>query len=65
MDAGDLIVRGEFRGEGCEISAVRGETDPYQGWVSVGYLELILATVVVATCPADLVETSWHITFER
>ena len=65
VDAGDLIVRGEFRGEGCEISAVRGETDPYQGWVSVGYLELILATVVVATCPADLVETSWDITFER
>ena len=65
VDAGDLIVRGEFRGEGCEISAVRGETDPYQGWVSVGYLELIPASVVVATCPADLVETSWHITFER
>ena len=65
VSADDLLVRGEFSGEGCDISAVRGETDPYQGWVSVGYLELILATVVVATCPADLVETSWDITFER
>ena len=63
--AGDLTVRGEFSGEGCEISAVRGETDPYQGWVSVGYLELAAASVVVATCPADLVESSWRITFER
>ena len=63
--AGDLTVRGEFRGEGCEITAVRGETDPYQGWVSVGYLELAPASVVVATCPADLIESSWHITFEQ
>ena len=62
---GDLTVRGEFSGEGCEISAARGETDPYQGWVSVGYLEMTPATVVVATCPPDLVESSWDITFER
>ena len=65
VDAGGLTVRGEFSGEGCKISSVRGETDPYQGWVSAGYLELEPATVVVATCPADLVESSWHITFER
>ena len=65
VNAGDLTVRGEFSGEGCNISAVRGETEPYQGWVSVGYLEMTPATVVVATCPADLVESSWHITFER
>ena len=63
--ADDLTVRGEFSGDGCEISTVRGETDPYQGWVSVGYLELTPATVVVATCPADLVESSWYITFEQ
>ncbi len=65
VNAGDLTVRGEFSDEECEISAVRGETEPYQGWVSVGYLEMTPATVVVATCPADLVESSWHITFER
>lgn len=65
VSADDLTVRGEFRGEGCEISAVRGDTDPYQGWVSVGYLELTPATVVVATCPADLVGSSWHITFKQ
>ena len=65
VDAGGLTVRGEFSGERCKISSVRGETDPYQGWVSAGYLELEPATVVVATCPADLVESSWHITFER
>ena len=64
VDAGGLTVRGEFSGEGCELSAVRGETDPYQGWVSVGYLELTPATVVVATCPHDLVESSWDITFD-
>ena len=65
VTAGELTVRGEFSGEGCEITAVRGETDPYQGWVSVGYLELAPASVVVATCPAELAESSWHITFER
>ena len=65
VSAGDLAVHAEFNGEGCEISAVRGETDPYQGWVSVGYLEMTPATVVIATCPPDLVESSWHITFER
>ena len=64
VETDDLTVRGEFSGEGCEITAIRGETDPYQGWVSVGYLELAPATVVVATCPADLVESSWYITFE-
>ncbi len=63
VTANKLTVRGEFTGEGCELSAVRGDTDPYQGWVSVGYLELAPATVVVATCPAGLVESSWHITF--
>ena len=65
VSAGDLTVRGDFRGEGCELSTIRGETDPYQGWVSVGYLELTPATVIVATCPADLVESSWYITFEQ
>ena len=65
VQAGGLTVRGEFSGEGCQMSVVRGETDPYQGWVSVAYQELIPASVVVATCPADLVESSWDITFER
>ena len=65
VQADDLTVRGEFSGEGCEISAARGESDPYQGWVSVGYQELIPASVVIATCPAGLVESSWNITFER
>ena len=65
VNAGDLTVRGEFSGEGCEISAVRGETEPYQGWVSVSYLEMTPASVVIATCPPDLVKSSWHITFER
>ena len=65
VTAGELTVQAEFSGEGCSISAVRGQTDPYQGWVSVGYLELVPASVVVAACPADLTESSWHITFER
>ena len=65
VSAGDLTVRAEFSGDGCDISAVRGETDPYQGWVSIGYLEMTPATVVIATCPSDLVESSWHITFEQ
>ena len=58
---GDRLVRAEFRGEGCEIAVVEGETDPYQGWVTVGYLELAPAPVVSATCPADLVDTEWRI----
>ena len=63
--AGAITVRAEFSGDGCDISAVRGGTDPYQGWVSVGELEMTPATVVIATCPPDLVESSWDITFER
>ena len=63
--AGDLTVRAEFSGDGCKISKARGETEPHQGWVSVGYLEMTPATVVIATCPADLVESSWHVTFDR
>ena len=63
--AGDLTVRAEFSGDGCKISTARGETEPHQGWVSVGYLEMTPATVVIATCPADLVESSWHITFDH
>ena len=65
VSAGDLTVRAEFSGDGCDISETRGETGPYQGWVSVGYLEMTPATVVIATCPSDLVESSWHITFEQ
>ena len=65
VSAGDLTVRAEFSGDGCDISAVRGVTNPHQGWVSVGYLEMTPATVVIATCPSDLVESSWHIAFEQ
>ena len=63
--SGDLTVRAEFSGDGCNISTARGETEPHQGWVSIGYLQMTPATVVTATCPADLVESSWHITFEQ
>ena len=63
--AGDLTIRAEFSGDGCKISTARGEIEPHQGWVSVGYLEMTPATVVIATCPADLVESSWHITFDH
>ena len=65
VQAGDLTVRGEFSGDGCSISTARGETEPHQGWVSTGYLEMTPATVVTATCPADLAESSWHITFDQ
>ena len=63
--AGDLTIRAEFSGDGCKISTARGEIEPHQGWVSVGYLEMTPATVVIATCPADLVESSWHVTFDH
>ena len=65
VSADDFTVRGEFSGEGCEVSAVRGKTEPYQGWVSVGYLEMTPASVVIATCPPELVKSSWQISFER
>ena len=60
-----LLVQATFEGEDCEMEVVRGATDPYQGWVSVGYLQMTPATVVSASCPASLVESSWHITFHR
>ena len=58
---GDRFVRAEFRGEGCTLGVVKGETDPYQGWVSPSYLQLAPAPVVSATCPADLVDSEWRI----
>ena len=58
---GDRLVHAEFRGEGCELQVTKGETDPYQGWVSTGYLQLAPAPVVSASCPADLIETEWRI----
>ena len=61
VQVGEFSVHADFQGNGCDIDMVRGETDPYQGWVSIGYLEMTPATVVRATCPADVVETSWRI----
>ena len=59
---GDFLVQAVFEGQGCQVDMVRGETEPYQGWVSVGYLEVTPSTVVRATCPPDLVESKWTIT---
>ena len=60
-----MRVEAVFEGEGCELDMVRGETDPHQGWVSAGYLQMTPGAVVRATCPSDLVESAWHITFHR
>ncbi len=65
VQAGNLSIEATFAGNGCELDQVRGQTDPYQGWVSVGYRELTPATVITATCPPDLVETAWHIVVSR
>ena len=65
VQVGEFSVHADFEGGGCEIDMVRGETAPHQGWVSVGYLEMTPATVVRATCPANVVETSWHIEIRR
>ncbi len=65
VQVGEFLVQADFEGDGCDIDMARGETAPYQGWVSIGYLEMTPATVVRASCPADLVETSWRITFQR
>ena len=59
----NLVVEAEFQGRGCDLEMVRGEVNPFQGWVSLSYLELTPAAVVRASCPSYRVETSWHITF--
>lgn len=61
--AGDRLVRATFDGPGCDLIATAGATEPHQGWVSTGYLELTPAFVVTASCPADLVEGGWQIDF--
>ena len=61
VQVGARRIRAEFRGEGCEIRLVKGQTDPYQVWVSVGYQKLGPAPVVIALCPADLAHTEWRI----
>ena len=65
VEVGEFSVHADFEGGGCDIDMVRGETEPHQGWVSIGYLEMTPATVVRATCPADVIETSWHIEIRR
>ncbi len=65
VQVGDFSVEANFEGEGCDIDMTRGATRPYQGWVSIGYLEMTPATVVRATCPAGVVETSWDIAIRR
>ena len=65
VQVGDFSVEADFEEDGCDVDMVRGKTASYQGWVSNGYLEMTPATVVRATCPADLVDTSWRITFQR
>ena len=64
VQVGDRLVRAEFRGENCELSVVKGATDPYQGWISTGYLQLEPAPVVSASCPADVVDTEWRINLD-
>ena len=63
VQVGDRAVHATFDGPACELIATMGATEPYQGWVSTGYLELTPAYVVSASCPADLVESSWRIDF--
>ena len=58
------MVQAKFEGPKCELTATAGATEPYQGWVSTGYLELTPAYVVSASCPANLVESRWQIDFE-
>lgn len=65
VNTDQLILQAEFHGDGCELMIVRGETEPYQGWISEAYLELTPAHVVSASCPPDLVESSWNITFRE
>ena len=48
VQVGDRIVHAEFEGSGCELILTEGETEPVQGWVSTGYLELAPAPVVSA-----------------
>lgn len=61
VQVGDRAVHAAFDGPACELIATMGATEPHQGWVSTGYLELTPAYVVSASCPADLVESSWQI----
>lgn len=60
VHVGERLVRVEFEGEGCELSVTKGATEPYQGWVTVGYQKLEPAPVVSASCPADLVVSEWR-----
>ena len=60
---GERTVQAKFDGSGCDLTATVGATEPHQGWVSTGYLELTPAYVVSASCPADLVESGWQIDF--
>ena len=62
---GKTLVEAVFEGEGCAFDMVMGETDPYQGWVSLGYQKMSPAPVARASCPPDLVESTWKITLHR
>ena len=57
-------MHAEFKGLGCELILAKGDTEPYQGWVSTGYLELTPAHTVSALCPAKLIESEWLVKIE-
>ena len=64
VQVGNRIVHAEFKGLGCELILTKGDTEPYQGWVSTGYLELTPAHTVSALCPAKLIESEWLVKIE-
>ena len=64
VQVGNRIVHAEFKGLGCELILTKGDTEPYQGWVSTGYLELTPAHTVSALCPAKLIESEWLVTIK-
>ena len=64
VQVGNRIVHAEFKGLGCELILTKGDTEPYQGWVSTGYLELTPAHTVSALCPAKLIESEWLVKVE-
>ncbi len=47
----------------CTIDSVRGEEDPVLGWFAVGYLDMVPATVVRASCPGKNRTITWQISF--
>ena len=58
---GRRLMAATLQEDDCRIETVEGQRNPINGWVSVGYLDMVPAPVVMAVCPGRDRTITWRI----